>query len=532
MTLRGGAVDGSAAPAWAPAPPSSVGQGGHAEAATPQGRAPMTLRRRLVLGLVATLVTVTAVIGAVSVSLLHNVLVDRLDQQLLSASDRGREGASGPGDTGGPLSLTPNATFVLKLPGQAEGTVGAVIDGGEVISAGALDSLGEVVLISPSTAESLASVPLDGRAHTVTVDGIGEVRAQASEGPAGYGVVIALPLGDVNATTTTLSLMIGLIGLLGIALAALFTSRWIRASMAPLERVEHLATSISKLPLTSGDAALDVRVDPRDADPRTEVGRMGQAFNTMLGHISRAFTAREASEAKMRQFVADASHELRTPLASIRGYSELTRRSRADLPEDTARALERIDSESVRMTALVEELLLLARLDEGVEATRGRVDLSLIALETVGDAHAAWPDHHWNLDIPGEPIEVVGVEGQLRRVVSNLLANADAHTPAGTNVTLTLGVDGGFAVLSVLDDGPGIDPAVLDHLFERFVRGDTSRARGETESSDIPVTRGTGLGLSIVKSVVDAHGGAIAVDSRPGATRFTVRLPQGLPVQG
>lgn len=184
------------------------------------------------------------------------------------------------------------------------------------------------------------------------------------------------------------------------------------------------------------------------------------------------------------------------------------------------------------MTALVEELLLLARLDEGVEATRGRVDLSLIALETVGDADAAWPDHRWNLDIPGEPIEVVGVEGQLRRVVSNLLANADAHTPAGTNVTLTLGVDGRFAMLSVLDDGPGIDPAVLGHLFERFVRGDTSRARGETEAGDIPVTRGTGLGLSIVKSVVDAHGGTIAVDSRPGATRFTVRLPLAAPAQG
>ena len=493
--------------------------------ASTSSRAPLTLRRRLVLGLVATLVIVTAIIGAVSVTLLHNVLVDRLDQQLSSASDRGREGAGGPGGSGGPLSITPNATFVLKLPGQAEGTVGAVIDSGTVISAGALNSLGEVVLISESIAESLATVPQDGQAHTVTVDGIGEVRAQASEGPAGYGVVIALPLGDVNATTTTLSLMIALIGLLGIALAALFTSRWIRASMAPLERVEHLATSISKLPLTSGDAALDVRVEPRDADPRTEVGRMGQAFNTMLGHISRAFTAREASEAKMRQFVADASHELRTPLASIRGYSELTRRSRADLPEDTARALERIDSESVRMTALVEELLLLARLDEGVETEHVPVDLSLIALESIGDAHAAWPDHKWNLDIPGVAIEVAGTEAQLRRVVSNLLANANAHTPAGTNVSLTLGVDGGQAALSVVDDGPGIDPGVLEHLFERFVRGDVSRTRGETEASAIPVTRGTGLGLSIVKSVVDAHGGTIGVDSKPGETRFTVRLP-------
>lgn len=518
MSVPGGA---SAAALPPNAPP--VGEGGV------RGRAPLTLRRRLVLGLVATLVIVTAVIGAVSVTLLHNVLVDRLDQQLSSASDRGREGASGYGDTGGPLSITPNATFVLKLPGQAEGTVGAVIDDNTVISAGALDSYGEVVRISPATAETLAGVPRDGQAHTVTVLGIGEVRAQASDGPAGYGVVIALPLGDVNATTTTLSLMIALIGLLGIGLAAVFTSRWIHASMAPLERVEHLATSISKLPLTSGDAALDVRVEPRDADPRTEVGRMGQAFNTMLGHISRAFTAREASEAKMRQFVADASHELRTPLASIRGYSELTRRSRADLPEDTARALERIDSESVRMTALVEELLLLARLDEGVDVEHGTVDLSLIALEAVGDAHAAWPQHRWNLDIPGVAIEVTGVDAQLRRVVSNLLANANAHTPAGTNVTLTLGVEGGNAVLSVLDDGPGIDPGVLGHLFERFVRGDVSRTRGETEAGSIPVTRGTGLGLSIVKSVVDAHGGTISVDSRPGETRFTVRLPLAEP---
>jgi two-component system OmpR family sensor kinase len=213
--------------------------------------------------------------------------------------------------------------------------------------------------------------------------------------------------------------------------------------------------------------------------------------------------------------VADASHELRTPLASIRGYSELSLRD-PSLNENTAQALERIQAQSLRMTALVEDLLLLARLDEGQELVVGTVDLTQLALEAVGDARPAGPEHRWLVDVPEDPVIIAGDAGRLHQVVANLLANARTHTPAGTEVTTTVTRDGDDAVLQVHDDGPGIDPSVASELFERFARADRSRARH---------TGGTGLGLSIARAIVQAHGGTIRVRSVPGDTTFEVRLP-------
>jgi two-component system OmpR family sensor kinase len=226
--------------------------------------------------------------------------------------------------------------------------------------------------------------------------------------------------------------------------------------------------------------------------------------------------AREASENKVRQFVADASHELRTPLASIRGYSELTRRGGHELPDDVVRALGRIESESIRMTSLVEDLLLLARLDAGRELVLSEVDLVPVVADAVADAHAAGPDHEWRLDAPPEPVVVLGDGGRLHQVVGNLLANARTHTPEGTHVEVRLAVEGDDAVVTVADDGPGIPDDLRPVLFERFARGDNSRSRH---------TGSTGLGLAIVAAVVDAHQGSVEVESRPGDTRFTVRLP-------
>jgi two-component system OmpR family sensor kinase len=222
----------------------------------------------------------------------------------------------------------------------------------------------------------------------------------------------------------------------------------------------------------------------------------------------------------VRQFVADASHELRTPLASIRGYSELTRRGGHDLPPDVVRSLARIESESIRMTSLVEDLLLLARLDAGRELVIGEVDLVALVVDAVSDAHAAAPDHEWRLGTPDSPVIVTGDVGRLHQVIANLLANARTHTPSGTRVSTTLAVDSEFAVITVGDDGPGISRGLLPVLFERFARGDGSRSR---------TTGSTGLGLAIVVAVVEAHAGTVGVESKPGDTRFVVRIPLRLP---
>ena len=196
-----------------------------------------------------------------------------------------------------------------------------------------------------------------------------------------------------------------------------------------------------------------MRVPEEDTDPHTEVGTVGAALNRMLGHVGSALTARQASEKKVRQFVADASHELRTPLASIRGYAELTRRSPHDLPDDVTHSIGRIESEATRMTSLVEDLLLLARLDEGRELERDPVDLSILLVDAISDAHAAGPDHRWTLDLPDEPVEVTGDEPRLHQVIMNLLANARVHTPDGTHVTARLAVDEDDGSRADLGDG-------------------------------------------------------------------------------
>jgi two-component system OmpR family sensor kinase len=259
-----------------------------------------------------------------------------------------------------------------------------------------------------------------------------------------------------------------------------------------------------------------VKVDPASA--HTEVGQLGFALNRMLDRIAGALSARHASETRVRQFVADASHELRTPLAAIRGYSELAQRKRDDVPDDIAHAMSRVESETERMTQLVEDMLLLARLDTGRPLVREPVDLSRLVVDAVSDAHIAGPDHQWSLDLPDEPVVVVGDEARLHQVLANLLANARTHTPAGTSVTTSLAVDdaGGGAVLTVADDGPGIPSWLRPEIFERFARGDSSRSR-----------RGgsTGLGLAIVAAVVRAHHGTIDVNSVAGSTEFAVRLP-------
>jgi two-component system OmpR family sensor kinase len=322
----------------------------------------------------------------------------------------------------------------------------------------------------------------------------------------------------------------------GIGLATAVAYLIVRASVRPLERVAQSATAVSTLPLERGDVPLSVRVPDVDADERTEAGRVGAAFNRMLGHVAGALSARQASEDKVRRFVSDASHELRTPLASIRGYAELTRMSPEELPEDATYALGRIESEARRMTTIVEDLLLLARLDEGRALESEPVDVRSLVVDAVNDARVSAPDHEWSVDLPpeDEPTTVQGDASRLFQVVANLLANARVHTPAGTRVTTTLRtipgsgrtttMPGGAVAtevparleIAVTDDGPGIAPEIRERVFERFVRGDSSRSRA---------TGSTGLGLAIVQAVTEVHGGSVQVESRPGRTRFSVELP-------
>jgi len=291
--------------------------------------------------------------------------------------------------------------------------------------------------------------------------------------------------------------------------------------LRPLNRVAAAAQQVSDLPLDRGEVALAVRVAPVDSDPTSEVGRVGQALNHMLNNVEDALAARQASEVKLRQFVADASHELRNPLAAIRGYAELTRRSREELPKDAAYAMSRVESEAERMSYLVEDLLLLARLDSGPDLDLGPVDLSELVVNAVSDARAAGPDHAWQLAVPSEPVVALGDRHRLYQVVANLLANARTHTPAGTRVEAGIAVHDGQAVITVTDSGPGIPPEIRDHAFERFTRADVSRVRTE----GAPAGGSTGLGLAIVSAVVDAHQGTVRVNSEPGRTEFVVTLP-------
>jgi two-component system OmpR family sensor kinase len=288
----------------------------------------------------------------------------------------------------------------------------------------------------------------------------------------------------------------------------------VKLALRPLHRVTTAASRVADMQLDEGEVALAVRVT--DPNPNTEVGQVGVALNRMLENVNDALNARHRSETQVRHFVADASHELRTPLASIRGYAELTRRSREAVPPDIAHAMERVEAEAKRMTALVEDLLLLARLDAGRSLDQVEVDLTSLTVDVLSDAHAAGPTHRWHLQVPDEPVVVTGDPARLHQVLANLLANARTHTPEGTNVFVSLDIEGSLAVARVRDDGPGIASDVIDTIFERFSRGAESRSRAAGS---------TGLGLAIVSAVVGAHAGTISVTSRPGDTVFTVALP-------
>jgi two-component system OmpR family sensor kinase len=477
-------------------------------------RSRWSLRRRLVLAVVALLAAVSVVIGIVSVFALQSYLTGRLDTQLGIAINR-TEGGFGPLGPEGGTTAQNQALFIQTLNRQGPGTVVAFVSGGKAIGATKDQYSGVQQKLTSAQDAVLAEIPATGDPTTVNLDGLGSYRVAAAVLSNGEMLVTGLPLAEVQETLSGLAIVIGIVTVLGVILAAFLGAVIVRIALRPLQRVIATATHVAELPLDRGEVALGVRVPYADADPRTEVGQVGAAINRMLGHVASALTARQASENKVRQFVADASHELRTPLASIRGYSELTRRGNYELPDDIVHAMRRVESEATRMTSLVEDLLLLARLDEGRDLEREPVDLSPLLVDTVSDAHVAGPDHEWSLDLPEEPVVILGDGPRLHQVIANLLANARVHTPPGTAVQVSLSV-GRTAVISITDDGPGIPDELQPMLFERFARGDSSRSRAAGS---------TGLGLAIVSAVVDGHDGTVSVESTAGRTVFRVELP-------
>jgi len=458
--------------------------------ATPMSKG--TLSRQLVVRVTALVALLTFVLSLFTSLASYQILQRELDERLQVASGRPNEANNkGPGDlTGSGLIRIDldNATFLFTSDSD----------------------------LSDEAKKQLLSLTASSSPVTMNISGVGLYRVLVRDQP--KYTLVALPMSDVTKPLTSQLVMTLLLTMAMILAAYLATRRVVERSLRPLNRLTATATQVSNLPLERGEGQVPIRVAPADANPVSEVGRVGLAFNHMLDNVENALAARHRSETKVRQFVADASHELRNPLASIRGYAELTRRGSDALPEDAAYALSRIESESDRMSALVEDLLLLARLDSQPTLDLQPVDVTEIVLNAVSDARAAGTDHQWSLELPEDVVTAMADPHRLHQVVANLLANARTHTPAGTAVTAALKVSDGFAEISVTDNGPGVPPEIQNAVFERFTRADVSRVRQSGGSS-------TGLGLAIVAAVMKAHGGEVVLDSHPGYTRFIIRVP-------
>ncbi|MGA3252963.1 MAG: HAMP domain-containing sensor histidine kinase [Mycobacterium sp.] len=484
------------------------------------GRA-WSLRQRLLVGQIVVLALVCIGITAATELALNHHLVKQLDGQLGGTSYRSALLYPEPNRPGWRHEHSyyprpgPGPRF-LDAPGQPAGMVAAVVSDGKAVDAGYLTSSGSRAALTDKAQAQLAAIAANRKPVTLDLDGLGRYRVVAAPSRSGGDLIVTgLSMSNVDATMIRMLVILGIVTVIALAAATIAGVVIIRRALAPLRRVAQTARKVADLTLDRGEVELPVRVPEPDANPATEVGQLGSALNRMLDHIAAALSARQASETRVRQFVADASHELRTPLAAIRGYTELTQRM-GDDREAVAHAMGRVASETERMTRLVEDLLLLARLDSGRPLEREPVDLSRLALDAVSDAHVAGPDHQWELDLPDEPVVVAGDAARLHQVMTNLLANARVHTGAGTVVTTRLITEPVHTVLQVIDNGPGIPTGLQSEVFERFARGDSSRSRKGGS---------TGLGLAIVSAVVKAHDGTITVNSSPGHTEFTVRLP-------
>jgi len=477
----------------------------------------LSLRARLLLAVIALSAVGLVAADLVTYSKLSSFLIQRTDTSLNAAhqavegalrpraSDAGPGPGDGPGGGIGALTAAAPGDYI-----QLRTLNGSVVLKGRVpqFSNAALPPAPKL----PATI-ALPSAPAGGgdRVAYLTVpaqSGGDRWRVRASIEPSAPNriLIVATSLADVDSTLHQLLLIELLVtALVLVAIGGL--GAWvIRLSLRPLDAIETTAAAIA-----AGDLTQRVEL----ADEQTEVGRLGLALNAMLAQIEEAFNAREASEQKLRRFVSDASHELRTPLAAVRAYAELFTRGAADRPDDLARSMSGISREAERMSVLVDDLLLLARLDEGRPLEREPVELADVVGEAVDAARAVEPGRPIAVSL--EPATVIGDRDRLRQIVDNLLANVRAHTAPDTAVQVTLTQADGTAEISVADSGPGLGEDQASHVFERFYRADESRARA---------SGGVGLGLAIVSAVAHAHGGDVSARSTPGGgATFSIVLP-------
>lgn len=460
-----------------------------------------TLGRKLVIQVGVLVAIGTVLLGVIMSVATYQVLVSEIDQRLNDTYARIKFETS---DKPGGIGL------------QTE-TVVAAFSGAHPVSQVQLTKDGWVSL-SDESATLIHDNSSAQNATSITLPDIGLYRFRSYPHPNGVTVVIGLPMASLIQTMTRLIVLQTVFVITMVTVSALAARVIVQRSLRPLNRLASAATTVSQLSLDRGEVSIAERVTENAADPHTEVGRVGAAFNLMLDNVENALAVRQDSETKVRQFVADASHELRNPLASIRGYAELTRREREAVPPQTRQALERIESESDRMSVLVNDMLLLARLDADPTIEMVPVDASEIVVNAVNDARVAGHDHEWTFTVPDEPVIVAADPHRLHQVVVNLLTNARTHTPAGTKVHASVDQTSEAVEIRITDNGPGISPEILGSVFERFVRAETSRVRTSGSS--------TGLGLAIVKAVILAHHGQVSAESEPGQrTSFLITLP-------
>ena len=461
-----------------------------------------SLRGRLLIGVISLVVLGLLIADTATYAALQSSLISQLDDQIKSGHNAAISGLGGPNEGPGPSGSGLPAGTVIELLSPS----------GAVLLAKRLEVPGSTASSAmPDLPEHLPAASEKAPAF-LTLAGTGGVRQyRAAIWPedffSGNYVVLAIPMTGVLSTLSRLLELEAVISAGVVVATAILALLIIRISLRPLEKMGTVANEIA-----AGD--LSRRVEP--ATGKTEIGRLGLALNGMLSQIESAFAERTASNRRLRRFVADASHELRTPLTSIRGYSEMLRRGAAESPTDAELARRRIEEEAIRMTGLVDDMLVLARVDQGRPLDHEPVDLQAIAGDAAADARAVAPQRDINLTVPGRVV-VNGDDTRLRQVVGNLVRNALVHTPPKTPIDISLSTEDSVARLSVADHGPGLAADDIDRIFEPFYRADPSRSRD---------SGGAGLGLSIVSAVVTAHGGHVKVrETEGGGATFEVELP-------
>ncbi len=467
----------------------------------------LKLRTRLTVLLFTMVMLACAAVGVVTNIVIHNFLNSRLDHDLALAGSRYA------------ISLEHNDHDADNDPetatvGQSVGTLGARLLNGKLTAVGVVSDSATPVEVSAADRAHIVKLADSGVTQaTVPFADLGFYRIQVTTGNDGDVLVTGLPENSVEDLLEVLQWTEVVVFLIVAVIIGVIGGFAVRRSLRPLERVTATALRVSDLPLASREVNLTERVP--GADQRTEVGSVAAAVNHMLAQVETALLQRRDSEDRLRRFIADASHELRTPLAIVRSHTELIELESGNYSAPVQASLRSIDSGARRMGRLVEDLLLLARLDSGIPLDSVEVDLTRLVLESVADARVVARDHQWTLDLPEEPVTVRGDAERLQQVLTNLLTNARVHTPPGTVVRVSLSVNDQQAQLDVLDDGPGIAPDLLPRVQERFTTGDGQHSRHSGSS---------GLGLAIVAGVIEAHAGQLSIISEPGHTRISMAI--------